>query len=234
MEFYEFSQEEVLSISSCFPELKIVRSGVWEGIIEIHETYREYRIRDRYAIRIETPVGYPSVLPVLSEIGGRTKAIAKKRGLTDLRSLHCNPHNETACVCVKQEEKLKFPSGSSLVHYLRTLAIPYLYGLSFYDEQGCWPWKEYSHGGIGLLEFYADDPTDLTKENIEEVAASFRAEDQWKEYAKQIRKPSANRGCVCGSGKPFRKCHADAWMGVLRLVADLKRLGIDPYKLYRR
>jgi len=231
---HEFSADEIAKVKAEYPKLDLVRPGTWEGEIDFDREYREYRIKDTYKVAITAPEGYPAFIPSLREIGGRTQAIAEKYKLTDIRDLHYNTNNRTACVCVKQEEKTKFPPGSDLVHFIEALAIPYLYGLSFYDEQGYWPWGEYSHGAIGLLEYYADDPSEQSKEDIEVIAGTFRDDLNWKRYSKQLRKPSPDKSCPCGKDKPFQKCHADAYRGLLRLNGDLKRLKLNPYKLFNR
>jgi hypothetical protein len=56
----------------------------------------------------------------------------------------------------------------------------------------------------------------------------------WKEYSKQIRKPSADKACICGSKKSIQRCHPQMWQGILKLNTELKRLGLNSYKLYRR
>lgn len=230
---YDFPEEEIAAVRNKFPKLALRDPGVWDGEIDIDATYNEERITDSFKIGIVASDKYPHELPAMIEIGGRTNSIAEKYRLTDRRDLHYNVKNRVACLCVKQEEKIKFPPGSNLVNFIDDLVIPYLYGLSYYDQHGKWPWGEYSHGGLGLLEFYAENG-EQTVEQIEEVAKSFVADDHWKEYSRQFRKPSAERFCVCGSQKPFRKCHPRAWQGVERLHADLKRLEVNIYKLYRR
>lgn len=231
---YDFSEEEISAVRNAFPKLTLKRQGVWEGEIDIDAVHNGERIQDQFEIAITATEPYPKQMPMMFEIGGRTKATAEKYKITDPRDLHCNPKDGTACLCVKQEEKMRFPPGSNLVDFIRELVIPYLYGLSYFDKHKKWPWGEYSHGGLGLLEFYAEDPTPLTKEDIEQVAEVFRADDNWKEYSRQLRKPSAERHCICRSGKSIRKCHPRAWQGVQRLHANLTRLEINIYKLYRR
>lgn len=231
---YDFSEEEISAVRNAFPKLTLKQQGIWEGEIDIDVIYNGERIQDRFEIAIAATEQYPKQMPMMLEIGGRTKAIAEKYKITDPRDLHCNPKSGIACLCVKQEEKMRFPPGSNLVDFIRDLVIPYLYALSHFDKYKKWPWGEYSHGGLGLLEFYAEDPTPLRKEDIEQVAEVFRADDNWKEYSRQLRKPSAERHCICRSRKPIRECHPRAWQGVRRLHADLTRFKVNIYKLYRR
>jgi hypothetical protein len=119
------------------------------------------------------------------------------------------------------------------VVFLEQLAIPYLFGLSYVEEFGKWPWGEYNHGGLGLLEFYADDAGQISKEGFGEVLASLRADSNWSDYHRQLKKPSAKRACICGSGKAFGKCHHRAWRGLKNLISGLGQLGLDPKSLQK-
>lgn len=232
---YEFSAEEIAQVHEAFPELHLTSPNEWTGYIDLNAEFKGEVITDRYRIAIGIPEGYPDKIPVLSEIGGRTKEVAEKYNLPNLLDLHRNPRNNSACVCVKQEEKIRFPTGSNLMTFLNDLVIPYLYGLSYYNRHGKWaPWGEYSHGCLGLLEFYAYDTHDLSIEDVEKYAPDFKIDKAWKEYHKQLRKPSPKRACVCGSGKEFEKCHKIAYRGLVRLHGELKRLKANIYELYRR
>jgi len=160
--------------------------------------------------------------PSLLEIGGRTESIAKKFRITP-RDLHKN-HDGTACVCVKQVEKLKFPPGSSLLHFIEELAVPYLYALVRYEQEGKWPWQDYSHGFLGLLEFYADRSPGTAMDDFAEIVAIFRKELGWTLIRKQLRKrPSAKRACLCGSGKPTGRCHSQVHKGIKFLHGEIER-----------
>ena len=224
---FEFSEKEIAEVKRKFSKLDLVRPYTWKGVLNLYAEFNGYPIRDSYEIEITASGEYPAQVPFMREVGGRTRAIAQKYKLNDLRSLHYNLSNGTACLCVKQMEKGRFPPGSNLVTFIDDLVIPYLYGLSYYDKNGRWPWIEYNHGSLGLLEFYAEDESEQTKESIQQVVAQVRLEINWKEYHKQFRKPSPEKLCVCGSRKPFQKCHPRAWPGVLRLHADLKRFQLN-------
>ena len=213
------------------PQLERTGPGTVEGEVEIYAVYDAEEIRDRFRVRITKTNAASDRVPALYETGGRTEAIATKYGLTDKRALHRNL-NGSACVCVRQEEPEKFPAGSDLAFFIDGLARDYLYGLAFYDRHRRWPWGERSHGALGLLEFYADATDPQTREAIEEIIPSFCAEENWRDYSKQLRRPSGQKACLCGSAKPFDKCHPTAWQGLLRLVAELDRLGMKKRGLF--
>lgn len=232
---YNFSQEEIDAVQNKFPNLKLEQQGVFKGALEFFAEYEGYQIKDAFEICIIAPDTYPSQIPFLIEVGGRTQAIARKHRVTDLRRLHCNPRQRnTACLCAKQEEKIKFPPGSNLVFFIENLVIPYLFGLSYFEKYGKWaPWGEYSHGGLGILECHAEYPNNITIQDIREIAKTLRADENWKEYSKQLRKPSSERFCVCGSRKPFAKCHTLAWQGLERLYSDIQDYKLNVRQLFQ-
>lgn len=232
---YDFSQEEINAVQAKFPQLKLEKQGVWKGRIDIFAEYEGYQIKDNFEVCIIAPDAYPSQLPVMVETGGRTLATAKKYKIGDLRALHCSPSQpHIACLCIKQEERQKFPPGSNLVTFIEILVVPYLYGLSYFEKHGKWPWGEYSHGGLGILEYHAEDPTEITEQSIGEITKVLRADTNWKEYSKQLRKPSSAKFCVCESRKPFKKCHEKAWQGLQRLYSDIKNHGLNVRQLFQK
>lgn len=228
---YAFSEDGIAGVIAKYPKLQQASQDVLEGVLDMYAEYDGNTIHDSFQVRITATNPHSLHIPALREIGGRTEAIAKKHGITDLRSLHRN-FDGTACVCVKQVEQQKFPPRSPLLVFVEELAVPYLYGLSHYEQHRKWPWPDYSHGALGLLEFYTENTRGQTKEDIAEVLATIRRENNWKEYHKQIRKPSSKRACLCGSGKPFGRCHSKAWHGVAYLRTEFERLEWNTNNLF--
>lgn len=226
VEVKTFDEDEVHEVVARYPALRQASASVLEGVIDIHHQHGAIVRRDSFSIRLTAHHG-TSRLPALQEVGGRSRAIVLKHGFEDVRALHQNSDG-TACVCVKQEETARFPPGARLLTFVEQLAIPYLYGLSYVDEFGEWPWGEYSHGGLGLLEYYADNPAPDAKQELEEVLASLKADIKWPGYHRQLRRPSSKRACICGSGKAFGKCHRRAWHGLKSFVSALLRVGLNP------
>ena len=226
-----FSDEEISAVKTRYPGLDRTGPGAVEGTLEMNAVYDDQTLTDTFHVRITATNPNSDRVPALYEIGGRTEAIAEKYGFTDLRTLHRNMDG-TACVCVKQVEKRKYPPGSDLFVFVEELAVPYLYGLVHYELHRVWPWGDYSHGGIGVLEFYAEDATPQTTADIVEILPSIRKELNWKEYHKQLRMPSAERSCLCGSRKSLKKCHGKAWQGLVLLRSEILRLGLDVKSLF--
>lgn len=231
---YEFSQEKLDEIRRKFPGLEYVQGAGWRGTLEFDKIHEDYRIIDSYQIAICIPKDYPNSIPLVGEIGSRAKTIVEKHEIKDPRDLHCCLKGNAAqvCLCVKQQEKIKFPVGESIVFFMETLVVPYFYGLSYFEENKRWPWREYSHGGLGMLEYYAEDSTKQTKTNIETLSIAFQSDMYWKKYRKQTQNPNGSKLCICGSSRPFNECHSLAWKGLMRLHEDLRRLKLNAYKLF--
>ncbi|MDD5759883.1 MAG: hypothetical protein PHI06_12470 [Desulfobulbaceae bacterium] len=225
---FQFSEEEIQAVKSRFPKLELVQPMVWAGEVDLLASYNGREIKDQYEIAITVTEKYPNELPCLREIGGRTKAIAEKYNIADLRTLHCNQENGMACLCVKQEEGKRFPPGSSMVKFMDELAVPYLYGLSSYDKDGRWPWKEYSHGSLGPLEYEGEVLTLHSHESIVTLIQYFSKDKKWSKYREQLIEPKGYRRCLCGSVIPFYACHRLAWAGIQRLHDCMLSLGISP------
>lgn len=209
-----------------YPQLARTGPASVEGSVLVHASYQGEILQEAFQVRITCPSQISDRVPVLYETGDRTVAIAQKWKLEDTRDLHCNPGSGSACVCVKQEEIIKFPPGSDLSFFIGGLARDYLYGLAFFDRHGRWPWEERSHGAVGLLEFYADRSGPLQPHDMEAIIPHFLADPNWLEFDKQIRQPRGHRACVCGSGRQFRKCHPIAFQGVIKFAAEADRVGL--------
>ena len=231
---YSFNEQETSEVKQKYPGLNLTKPGVWQGTLDFHATYNEVAISGSYQVAIIVPKDFPSKFPTIAETGGRIQSIAGKYGISDLRELHCNPKNLSLCLCVKQEEKTRLPAGSKFIDYIDELVVPYLFGLSFFDQRGAWPWGEWSHGVLGMLEHYSENTTQQSVESITELGPTIKADEDWKYYTFQIRKPSPKKPCVCGSKKPISGCHKKAWRGIILLSADVKKYKLDVGKTFSR
>jgi hypothetical protein len=194
----------------------------------LDHTHNNTHIKDKFNIIIGADEKYPESMPRLIETGKRTEKIAEKYNIKDFRDLHNNSMEQgTACLGSPREIREKFPAGSDLVIFVDNLVIPYLFGLSFYEDNGKWPWGELSHGILGILEDYLeiDNPS---KDNILETLKWIKRSPNWIEYNKQMKKLSPQKHCVCGSHKPFCNCHPEAWKGLEKLIIDMKSFSLNP------
>lgn len=231
---YIFSENEIVFVRSKFPKLTLVSESVWEGVVDIDAAYENIHIVDTFKVRIGVFQNFPSELPIVNEIGGRIKIIADKYGITDYRDLHINPRTDTICLCVKQEEKIKVPPGSTFVDFLNNLVVPYFFGLSYYEKNRVWPWGEYSHGGLGLLEYYSDNKVPLSSNDLEQLTFNLRRDQLWQLYSKRLRDSGLSKRCVCGSESSFISCHAKAADGMCHVLSEVRRLHLNAYKLFKK
>lgn len=224
----DFSAEEVSKVKLRYSALVHRSAGEVIGRLDLHATHDGMAIEDVFEVRLVAPPRYPEEVPELYEIGGRTRAIARGLGITNLANVHCFPRTGRACVGVPQIERRMFPPGSDLWTYVESLAVPYLYGLSHLDRTGRWPWGESSHGPMGVLEFYAGGDTGSTRDELLEVGRLLRASPNWREIHRQLKRPSADARCPCGSPRhrPFAQCHSLAWAGLRVLAQERRRHGI--------
>ena len=215
-----------MAIAERYPRLRLACDGAVEGMLDLHAVFAGEERKDAFAVRITASAVDPGAMPSLSETGGRTAAIAEKHGIEDLADLHRNPDG-TACVCVKQDERNRFPCGAGLAHFLEELAVPYLFGLSHFDEAGKWPWPYYSHGALGIAEYYGEASGSPSADGIAGTLNFLKQYQGWREFSRQIRKPSAMRMCICGSRKPISRCHKGVWAGLQKLHYDIISLRLD-------
>jgi hypothetical protein len=229
-----FTAEEFSEVKDRYPRLRLTENGSVDGTLDLHAIYGGEERRDAFEVRIIAPPGYPNAIPSLFETGGRTAAITAKYRIQDHRDLHRNPGTGTACVCVKQEERRRFPNGANLRHFIEELAVPYLFGLSHFDEHGKWPWPDYSHGALGIIEYYGDAADAPSGESIASTVDLLKGDPSWRDLRRHIRKPSAMRMCVCGSRRPISRCHKGVWAGITRLNGDIQRLGLNVRRVLNR
>lgn len=234
---YEFLPEEIRKIKEKYPDLELSESregegacAIWKGKIPFDRTYKGYRIIDNCKVKITIASDYPESFPVVYEVGGRAEKVGEKWGRKDLRDVHFNPQDGTLCLCVRQEQKKKFPPGSDFIDFIELLVIPYFYGLVYFEENGRWPWKEYSHGVLGLLEYYAET-TEVSVDKIRETTDFIQVYPNQKKLRQQIKNWHDEFRCLCGSRDIFSHCHPLAWEGLIKLRKDMSALQLNAYKL---
>jgi hypothetical protein len=143
-------------------------------------------IDDSYSIEIEFPEAYPNKIPIVKEVGG---------DIPRELDLHIS-YDGSCCLCLPQLEKFYFPKGSNIIIFLEKLVIPFFANQAYFKITGTWINGEYSHGKLGVYEFYKNllDVHSLTN-IIKFLKLSI------KSY------PNFNKKCICGSNKPFKRCH---------------------------
>jgi len=212
--------EEARSVRHVHPGLKPkLKSGrlVLRGPVLVDAKHDAVRIRDEFQVELEIPDGYPMVLPQVRLTDDRISRVMILRGVKDKRDVHVCA-DDSLCLCAPARGRELFPGGVDLSKFMSELVIPSLYGLSYYEKLGRWPWGEHSHGLAGLLESCAEvtrleDP----KAEAERVCQGYGRGDLLSASDGQM----GSMSCVCGSGQRFERCHQGALRGLRRLRAAL-------------
>ncbi len=141
---------------------------------------------------------------------------------------HFGQKDFSACLCSPLEESEFLIPEFQFRNYFEQLVIPFLYGQLFYSSEKHWPWDEYQHGGIGLLQSYFQIAELVTEKIIKEFLSYLKQDKNWNLYKMVLflRRPS-RQGCPCGSNREFRDCHPEALKGLARLKADISNLSVN-------
>lgn len=186
------------------------------------DAYEGVRIRDEFAIKIVLQRRENSLLPPVFEIGGRIERVAREKQLK-LSDLHCNDDG-SACLCIRTEESKKLPDGFNLPDFFHNLVIPFFYAQSYFEKYGVWPWGEYSHGVLGLLEWYSAAGIQSRKDT-EAFLKQLSQYPQWKLIKTRLMNKVGVKGhhvCICGKANKFRDCHIAVFLGLWQLRKDVK------------
>jgi hypothetical protein len=140
---------------------------------------------------------------------------------------HFGQADKTACLCSPLEEEDFLRPQFRFRKFLEELVIPFLYGQEFYSMYGYWPWGEYGHGIVGLLESFADRDkieTDDTR-NVLRMLSSYI---QWPRIREALQDNAIRRHTLCFCKRPelIRRCHPKALAGLRRLLRQVKEQSI--------
>lgn len=143
------------------------------------------RIEDAYELEIIVPSGFPRTVAGVRETAGRIP-----------KSFHTNDDG-TLCLGSPLRQKLELAKDPTLVGFVRTCLIPYLYGYSYREKHGSLPFGELEHGKEGLRD-------DFT---VFFGLRNDRAAEQMV-WLTGLKKREANKyACPCESGRRLGKCH---------------------------
>lgn len=140
---------------------------------------------------------------------------------------HFNPVDKSACLCSPFEEREFVEPSFDFRRYLEELVIPFLYGQTYYIDHKRWPWRDYSHGTIGLLQSYAwfSDRIDLQL-----CLRILRERKDWPTVRSALLQRGRVKGyvpCFCGTKRNIRTCHPDAWCGIELLRQKVRSLRVN-------
>ncbi len=176
------------------PELRIA------GDLSFAAVGRGVTISDSFAIEMLVPPSFPNVLPQVRETGGRIP-----------RDFH-QFKNGNLCLGSPIRLALLFGHGSTLIDFVETALIPYLFGFSFRERHGRLPFGELRHGNAGISQD-ARSFFHITDDNLFLPLLGLAA----------LQRRRANRQpCPCGSGLRLGRCHNIAVNEVRRRYGRLR------------
>lgn len=190
-----FANEKEL-ISEYYPMLHYVEEN--KNIKLIGELYIK-EINDSYTIEIIFLDDYPNSLPLVKEIGNDIPKELDR---------HIS-YDGSCCLCVPQLEKYYFPKNSNIKDFLDKLVVPFFVNQAYFDMTGKWINGEYSHGILGIYEFYS---------NFFESKDINKILNLLKVIMKSI--PNFNKKCPCFSGKSIKKCHFKSLINLKKIIKD--------------
>lgn len=160
-----------------------------------------------YSIEIHCSEKYPYEFPVLYETSGKIPKIG---------DWHIYEDTLSCCVKVHPEEILRCKNGITLTEYIKEEVLPYLFNQTHRRIEGFYVNGEYSHGQIGIYEFYAD---------ILKTSANIQLTLKLMNYIATHNRPGRTSLCFCGQKIKFRHCHREAF-------DKIKEIGDDAIKNY--
>jgi hypothetical protein len=183
-----------------------------------HDGVGGLRLAGRFKIRIEERSDMShSRLPALF-VENVLHVADRHFNQTDLSGCLCNPLEEDEVLLPRFEFK----------RYLGELVIPFLYGQLFYDKKGRWPWHEYAHGGVGLLEAYFLKRNPVKAEEcLRRMYRELRLWQRLKPLLLQNGRIKGHTSCLCPKRDHMRRCHPDALEGIRCLKHDIEHQKIS-------
>lgn len=141
-------------------------------------------INEIFSIELVVSDDYPTFPPVARELGGRIP-----------HSFHTFTDG-TLCLGAPVAVKRTFSKNPTLLGFVNTLIIPYLYSFSYKANNDTLPFGELEHGTRGILNYYKDFFQVKSDGIVLELL-----------YILAFNKFRGHLVCPCKSGENLRKCH---------------------------
>lgn len=156
------------------------------GFLSFRCSYNDYMIEDGYRVEISSLEEYPNKVPVVRELNNRIPRLPDNHAYED----------GTLCLATPLELHQSFFESPTLLDFIEKLLIPYLYGHTYWERKGVYPWGEASHGSAGIKASYAElfgvsDDLSIVR-FLRYLAMGYYC---------------GHHLCNCGSGKKLRGCH---------------------------
>jgi hypothetical protein len=143
-------------------------------------------IKGTFDIEMSVPDGFPKTPPTVIETSRRIPRDG---------NFHVN---EDGSLCLGSELtiRLHLSRSPTLVGFVRTCLVPYLYAVSYAIEHGRFPWDELAHGTAGMLSDYRGL---FRVSSDDQVLAAL-------ELLSMKRSVANKKPCACGCGQRLGRC----------------------------
>ncbi|MGL4652841.1 hypothetical protein [Cetobacterium sp.] len=103
---------------------------------------------------------------------------------------------KTTSLCLGSNAEIKsfLEKTSNLSKFIDMFIIPYFFNFSYFDKFGEEMWSGYSHGRVGIKEYFFDKFNIINEEILIKIM-------------ELIQKNKYYLNCPCGSKKAFDRCH---------------------------
>lgn len=148
-------------------------------------------------------------------------------GIDHSMDRHFNQTDGSGCICNPLEEGPFLRPEFDFRRYMKELVVPFLYGQESFTKEGHWPWAEYAHGVLGLIEACTSDtePTVLD----ECLRRLPREPVVWERVRALLKQKSYIKGhsrCPCPKNDHLRRCHPRVLIGLRALKEYVVSTGI--------
>ncbi|HAY22649.1 MAG TPA: hypothetical protein DCY27_10895 [Desulfobacterales bacterium] len=159
---------------------------VVHGLLEFEASNEDIKIQDSFQIRLLIPDDYNKTPPKAYETGGKIP-----------KAFHTYS-DDSLCLATPVEIRRKFSETPTLIGFVESLLIPYLFSFSFWKEHGWMPYGELAHGPEGIIQYYLES----FKVDSEIIVLKFLKLLAMENYR-------GHHECPCGSGSKIRNCHGE-------------------------
>lgn len=159
-----------------------------KGFIDIID--ESGKLWDTYEILIRPSPDFPNKFPILFEIGEKIPKNGDWHIYTD----------GSCCLTVPPNEVIACKNGISVLTFVEDWVLPYLANQTYRALTGNFV-NEYSHGTLGLVEYYQNLLNTKDKNQIIRLLT----------FILDNKKPHRTNKCFCGSNQKFRHCHKKAY-----------------------
>ena len=158
-----------------------------QGLLEFEASHEEIQVQDSFHIKLVIPRDYNKTPPKAYETGGRIP-----------KDFHTYSDG-SLCLAPPIEIRRKFSESPTLLEFVESLLIPYLFSFSYWKDHGHMPYGDLPHGSEGIMQYYFE----TFKVSSEFIVLKFLKILAIENYR-------GHHECPCGGGLKIRQCHGES------------------------